>query len=171
MGIYSKIAVLILLKLYLRKYSSTYIRVTRMESVKLEKSPRIVSIFCCRVKKTRVSSSGKQSELTFSISATLCIRPSSSLRIAAACSSAESNYFIYQLSNNNSVHSHYLTIKALNSSWCSNFFTPKICWNMSYSCSLDNISSELSGCCIRDGRLESSSPTVNELMPDPIRAD
>lgn len=50
-----------------------------------------------------------------------------------------------------------VTIKALNRIWCSNFFTPKICWNMSNSCSLVKMLSLLSGC-MRVGRLCSSSP-------------
>lgn len=49
------------------------------------------------------------------------------------------------------------TIIALNKSWCSNFFTPRICWNMSKSCSFVKILSLLSGC-MRVGRLCSSSP-------------
>jgi hypothetical protein len=52
------------------------------------------------------------------------------------------------------------TCKALNKSWCSNFLIPRICWNISYSCSLDRMSSLFRDCCcILDGLFESSSPT------------
>ncbi|KNC26761.1 hypothetical protein FF38_00657 [Lucilia cuprina] len=76
----------------------------------------------------------------FSISFTRCIRPSNSRLMAAACSSAESS------------------IKALNKIWCSNFFTLSICWNISYNCSLESISSLFNDCCKRAGFFESSSP-------------
>lgn len=51
-----------------------------------------------------------------------------------------------------------LTINALNNIWCSNFFMPRICWNISYNCSFDRMISLFSGCCIREGFLVSSSP-------------
>lgn len=55
------------------------------------------------------------------------------------------------------------TSSALKSNWCSNFFTPRICWNMSYSCSLLRIHSAFKlCCCAREGLFESSSPG----MPD-----
>lgn len=51
-----------------------------------------------------------------------------------------------------------ITINALNKIWCSNFFTPNICWNISNSCSLAKIISLFSCCCMRAGLLLSSSP-------------
>lgn len=56
----------------------------------------------------------------------------------------------------------FLTINALNRIWCSNFLTPRICWNMSKSCSLLRIISLFRGC-MRVGRLCSSSPVVCQM--------
>lgn len=116
---------------------------------------------------------------TFSISATFCSRPSSSLRMAAACSSDESNYDYKTVKCSRhdenlalwvlSKITWSLTCKALNRSWCSNFLTPRICWNRSYNCSFDRANSlcklwfNWACCCCWDlgppGRLDSSSPT------------
>ena len=58
------------------------------------------------------------SDRTLCISCSLSCRASSSLLMAAACSSVFSSCI------------------ALYRSWCSNFLMPRICWNRSYSCSL-----------------------------------
>ena len=119
---------------------------------------------------------------TFSISATFCNRPSSSLRMAAACSSDESSctsarmpwsirsvcdrpcsttttmwcqkgkgremkrivvvsqeniffFFLNKIKHEDccmgELGRNRRTCKALNKSWCSNFFTERICWKRS----------------------------------------